>query len=103
MKTIEERKAILDIQIIKEQKDGWLLINRTNTLAQFTKIYKANTGIGILLCLLFLLPGILYFYSAKKTKTILIDINENGELASYNHEFLSQDPYLLPTEKQISL
>src|ERR1035437_6577469 len=99
MKTIEERKAILDIQIIKEQKDGWLLINRTNTLAQFTKNYKANTGIGILLCLLFLLPGILYFHFAKKTKTILIDSKENGKLAFYYTDFLAQDPYILQTEK----
>jgi len=79
MKTIEERKIILGTEIIKLQKEGWLVNDRTDTTCQFTKDMGPNGCLGVILCLLFLLPGILYFIFAKNTKTLFISINENGE------------------------
>ena len=79
MKTLEERKTILDAEVIKRQKNNWLLKNKTDTTCQFTKDMGPNGCLGIVLCLIFLLPGILYFLFAKNTEILFIEINEEGE------------------------
>jgi hypothetical protein len=89
MKTIEERKAILDRAILGKQQSGWLVNNRTDTTCQLTKTQGANGCIGIILCLFFILPGVLYFIFAKKTLIIVISVNENGELAFHSKDFSS--------------
>jgi hypothetical protein len=43
MRTIDERKAILEAEIIKQQKKGWLIANRTDTTCQLTKEKKPET------------------------------------------------------------
>ena len=53
MKTLEERKAILEAEIIKQQKKGWLIANRTDTTCQLTKEKKPETCLIVILFLLF--------------------------------------------------
>lgn len=102
MKTIEERKAILEAEIIKQQKKGWQIASRTDTACQITKEKKPETCLVVLLILLFVIPGILYLILMKGTMNVYIEINEAGEviysgkdLSPYELEQLNKD-YVAP-------
>ena len=97
MKTIEERKAILEAEIIKQQKKGWQVASRTETTCQITKEKKPETCLVVLLILLFVIPGILYLILMKGTMTVYIEINEEGEVI-YSGKDLS--PYELEQLKK---
>ena len=43
MKTFEERKAILEYEITKQQKKDWQIASRTDTTCQLTKEKKPET------------------------------------------------------------
>lgn len=86
MKTIEERKAILEAEVIKQQKKGWLIISKTDTTAQMTKEVPPEGCLTIILFLTFIIPGILYLILRKKRYTIYIEVNEEGKL-----KYSSQD------------
>ena len=43
MKTFEERKAILEYEITKQQKKGWQIASRTDTTCQLIKEKKPET------------------------------------------------------------
>lgn len=90
MKTIEERKAILDAEIIKQQKKGWQVTSRTNTTCQLIKDKKPETIVVIILILLFVIPGILYLIFMKGAITVYVEITDNGEI-KYSGKDLS--PY----------
>jgi excisionase family DNA binding protein len=92
MKTIEERKAILEAEIIKQQKKGWQIASRTDTTCQLTKEKKPETVVVVILILLFVIPGILYLIFMKGTMTVYVEINEEGEV-KYSGKDLS--PYEL--------
>ena len=80
MKTLEERKAILEAEIIKQQKKDWQIASRTDTTCQLTKEKKPETIVVVILILLFVIPGILYLIFMKGTITVYIEINEEGEI-----------------------
>jgi hypothetical protein len=80
MKTIEERKAILDAEIIKQQKKGWQITSRTDTTCQLTKEKKPDGCTTAILILLFVIPGILYLIFMKGTTTVYIEISEDGSI-----------------------
>jgi hypothetical protein len=80
MKTIEEREAILDTEIIKQQKKGWQIASRTDTNCQLKKEQRPNGCIAVILLLLFVIPGILYLILFKGTTTVFLEINEEGEI-----------------------
>jgi len=90
MKTLEERKAILEAEIIKQQKKDWQIASRTDTTCQLTKEKKPETIVVVILILLFVIPGILYLIFMKGTITVYIEINEEGEIV-YSGKDLS--PY----------
>jgi excisionase family DNA binding protein len=92
MKTIEERKSILEVEIIKQQKKGWQIASRTDTTCQLTKEKKPETVVVVILILLFVIPGILYLIFMKGTMTVYVEINEEGEV-KYSGKDLS--PYEL--------
>ena len=89
---IKERKELLEVEIVKRQKQGWLVTNRTNTSCQFTKDKKPNGCLGVLICMFSLISGVLYFCLGKKIKTLFININENGEVEEiYNGKEKKQE------------
>jgi excisionase family DNA binding protein len=92
MKTFDERKTILDAEIIKQQKKGWQISNRTDMTCQLIKENKPEIIVVVILFLLFLIPGILYLILMKGTVTIYVEINEDGEI-KYSGKDLS--PYEL--------
>jgi hypothetical protein len=97
MRTIEERKAILEAEIIKQQKKGWQIASRTDITCQLTKEKKPETVVVVILILLFVIPGILYLILMKGIITVYIEINEVGE-ALYSGKDLS--PYELEQLKK---
>ena len=80
MKSIRERKAILDAEIVKRQKEKWVIVNRTKNSCQFTRDKGPSGCLGIILCVFALLPGILYFTLAQNTKTLFIYVDEEGNI-----------------------
>lgn len=58
MITIEERKATLNAVIVKHKKNGWQVLNQTDTTCQITRENKPDTCLVVLLILCFVLPEI---------------------------------------------
>ncbi|HEY5469380.1 MAG TPA: helix-turn-helix domain-containing protein [Bacteroidales bacterium] len=92
MKTLEERKAILEAVIVKHQKNGWTITNRTDINCQLTKPKKPETCLVILLLLLFIIPGLLYLIFIKGNMTVFIEVDEYGKV-KYSSKDIS--PYQL--------
>lgn len=80
MKTIEERKSILDKEIFKLVNHGWRLAHRSETKCLLVKDKKAKSYILIMLLLLFIVPGIIYLLIPKGKSTIKIEITEKGDI-----------------------
>ena len=55
MKTLDERKAILEAEIIKQQKKGWQIASRTDTTCQITKEKRPDGCITAILIILFVI------------------------------------------------
>ena len=92
MKTLEERKAILNAVMIKHQKNGWQVVSQTDTTCQISKEKKPETCLVVLLILLFIIPGILYLIFAKGIINIYVEVDEEGKV-KYSGKDLS--PYEL--------
>jgi hypothetical protein len=70
MKTIEERKAILEVEINRPLRRGWRISSRTEFGCQLLIDKKRDTFTVVLLFLFFILTGIFLFiiYSGKDTE-----------------------------------
>jgi hypothetical protein len=78
--------SVLEQSILNYTNVGWVLVSRTERMAQLRKPKKFNWGwflwwllIGMIA---FALPVILYliYYAAKKDELVTLSINETGEL-----------------------
>ena len=78
--SIDERKAILDAEIARQVQSGWRLTSRTDIAAQMVADQGPNGCIAILLLLFFIVPGILYLLLYRGSKSLYIEIDENGEI-----------------------
>lgn len=97
MKTLDERKAILEAEIIKQQKKGWQIVSRSETGCQLLMNKRPETCLIIALLLLFIIPAIIYLIVSKKTTTVYVEVNEEGEII-YSGKDLS--PYELNEMKK---
>jgi len=70
----------LENEISKYLKDNWVVVNQTNKYCQFKKTKGPDTGLGIFLCILFLIPGILYFCFYKSTEYKYIEVDDEGKV-----------------------
>ena len=78
--------SVLEQTILNYTNDGWVLVSRTDRMAQLKKPKKFN-WVWFLLWLLvgmvaFALPVIIYliYYAAKKDELVTFSVNETGEL-----------------------
>ncbi|OQY79800.1 MAG: hypothetical protein B6D41_22120 [Chloroflexi bacterium UTCFX4] len=76
----EERKHILDQEISKYQRQGWRLLNRTDTTAQLAFETKASCLVAIILALLLIVPAVLYLMFYKGTKNLFLEVDEQGQI-----------------------
>ncbi len=88
MKNFNERKAILDNEIKRQQKKGWRVIDRTDTTCTLESDKNPDTCLVIFLLLLFIIPLILYLIFRRKTTTVFVEVKENGEIV-YNSKDLT--------------
>lgn len=88
MKTIEERKSILDKDIFKHVNHGWRVAHRSDTKCLLVRDKKAKGCLLIFLLLLFIVPGIIYLYVYKGRDSLLIQVTEEGNI-KYNATGLS--------------
>ncbi len=81
MKTIEERKTILESEITKQLKKGWRITSRTETGCQLQKDKERDGCLIVILFLLFILPGIFYLLLTQgRTISVYIEVTEEGEI-----------------------
>jgi hypothetical protein len=80
MKTIDERKIILEKEISKHISNGWIIQSRSETTCQFTKDKKVNGCLALVLLLIFILPGIIYLCLSSDTKSLYVNIDEGGQV-----------------------
>jgi hypothetical protein len=88
MKTIEERRAILDKDIFKHVNHGWRVSTRSDTKCVLVKERKAKGCLLIFLLLLFIVPGIIYLFMYKGRNSLMIEVTEEGNI-KYNAAGLS--------------
>ncbi len=89
MKTIEERKEILEKEIKKRFQKGWKISSKADTSCQFEIDKKANVCLAILLFWMGIVPGILYLVLYKGTKTLCVEVDDEGEL-KYSSPYYSK-------------
>jgi excisionase family DNA binding protein len=97
MKTLEERRTILESEIVKQQKKGWQISSRTDTTCQLTIEKKPETLLVVILILLFVIPGLLYLIFTKGTMVAYIEVDEQGEIKYSGKDF---SPYELEQLKK---
>ncbi|GIL15494.1 MAG: hypothetical protein BroJett039_06670 [Chloroflexota bacterium] len=76
----DERKHILDQEINNHQRQGWRLLNRTDTTAQLAFETKASCLIAIILALFLIVPAVLYLMFYKGTKKLFLEVDEQGHI-----------------------
>lgn len=88
MKTVDERKVILEKDIFRHVSHGWRLQTRTDTTCQLVKENRLNGCLVIILFMLFIIPAVIYLANFKKTASLYIEIDQDGE-AKYITDGLS--------------
>jgi len=83
MKTIEERKSILDKDIFRLVNRGWRVAHRSDTKCLLVRNKKAKGCLLTILLLLFILPGIIYLLIPKGRSTLKIEVTEEGNIKYY--------------------
>ena len=78
MKTLEERKSILDKEIFKHVNHGWRVSTRSDTKALLTKEKKTKGCLLVFLLLLFIIPGIIYLFINKGKGILKIEVTQEG-------------------------
>lgn len=76
MKSIEERKAILDIEIAEKIRKGWRLADRTETGCNLVRDKRPNGFLLLLLLTISFIPGL----GSTRTKKLFVEVNEEGEI-----------------------
>lgn len=83
MKTIEERKAILDKDIFRHINHGWRVATRSDTKCLLVRDKKPKGCLLIFLLLLFILPGIIYLFINKGRSSLTIEVTNEGNIKYY--------------------
>ena len=83
MKTIEERKSILDKDIFRHVNHGWRVASRTDIKCLLVKDKKPNGCLFIFLLLLFIVPGIIYLFMDKGRSSLEIEVTPEGNITYY--------------------
>lgn len=76
MKTLDERKSILENEITTRLKQGWRIESRTETGCQLIKDKKPSGLLVLLLFSISFLPSVV----SKGTKGVHVEVNEEGEI-----------------------
>ena len=83
MKSIEERTLILDKDIFKHVNHGWRVATKSETKCLLVRDKKPKGFLFIVLLLLFIVPGIIYLFVYKGRSTVMVDVNQDGNIKYY--------------------
>ena len=72
--TVAERTAILDAEVLKLQKKGWVVQDRTPTTAQLLKPAEKYGGCARLMF------GLLLLLAPRKDEYLLLEVTERGKV-----------------------
>jgi tetratricopeptide (TPR) repeat protein len=80
--SIPERSAILDAEVQRYQKQGYMLVARTETTAQLSKKHEFDCCLAFFLVLIVIgiILYLLYYLVAKKEYLIFIEVDERGRI-----------------------
>lgn len=82
--SLEERRRILDEEVVRRQRHGWVVVYRTETTVQMQKSVQAIPTWAIILLTVITLGIIwLFLFAFKKTATLFIEVDEQGRLHSH--------------------
>ncbi len=83
---LQERRYILDNEVTRHQREGWVVVSRTETTAQLQKRVQAiPTWAVILLTILTLGIIWLFLFAFRKTATMFIEVDERGRVHTQIH------------------
>lgn len=80
MKTLEQRKSILDKEIFNHTNHGWRVSTRSDTKCLLVRNRKPNGCLLTVLLLLFILPGLIYLYVNRGKSYLNIEVNQDGDV-----------------------
>lgn len=84
--TLDERARILEREVTKRQREGWLLVDRTTTTAQLQKqVQLFPTWAVVLLTIVTLGLIWLVLLAFKKSATMFIEVDEAGHVHTRVH------------------
>ena len=80
--TTEQQKAVLQAEVIKYVRQGFIVVSQTDTTAQLVKHKKFSLFWAVIWFLLAIVPLILYilYYMAKKDEQVFLVVDENGKV-----------------------
>jgi len=80
--TIDQRRAILEREILKYVRQGYRVAAQTDTTAQLVKPKQFSCLLATILLLLILLPLIIYIfiYMASKDQTVYLTVDDQGKV-----------------------
>jgi hypothetical protein len=80
MRTLEERKSILEKDISRHLPHGWRISSKTDTSCKLIKNNTVDSCLTLILLWITILPGIIYLFKSKGTKSLYIEVNQEGEV-----------------------
>lgn len=76
----EQRRAILQDELVKQATLGWRVVAQSDFTAQIEQETPINVLIALILLVLGLLPGILYILFGKGKRGMFLSIDEYGQI-----------------------
>jgi hypothetical protein len=91
VKTVEERKKLLDKEIFKHVNHGWRVLDRSDTACLLVRDKKAKGCLFIFLLLLFIIPGIIYLYVKKGKSYLKVEVTKEGNVKYFTDGLSSSE------------
>lgn len=83
--SLDNRRTLLDQEIIAQAGRGWRLTTRTDTSAQLIKEKQINGCLAIILLCLGIIPGLIYMAATRAPDSLYVDIDEFGRIRRVMH------------------
>lgn len=83
--SLDERRNLLDQEIIKHTSHGWRLTTRTDTSAQMIKDKQRSGCLVVVLLCLGIIPGLIYLSATGAPDSLYLDIDQFGRIRHVMH------------------
>jgi len=83
--SVDERRALLDQEVVRHAGHGWRVTTRSDTSAQLVKEKKVNGCLAIILLCLGIIPGLIYLAANRAPDSLYLDVDEFGRIRRVLH------------------